>query len=180
MSDIEVRRKREEAFDWVQKVAEEEVDLLKKELFATSLKVDFRCAKTKNEWTVVLRKEGNSSLFEVVGITTATTTPQSKSGASTVSRSTVVDLDMIKNRSSIRCPHCGEKRWVKCFCGKLSCEGGIEKRDEGTWHVCPWCREGGYIEGTFKTIDGEMEDKKRITGQKDKPSLPRPCKALPP
>jgi len=176
-SDIELR-KQKEFLEWMKRTAHER--LSEREVSTQSLKLDFKCSRTREDWTVLLQKEIDSNLFEFVRIITTTTMSQSKSGASSISKPTAVDMNKIKNRSSIKCPHCGDGRWVKCGCGRLSCEGGLTERDGGEWHVCPWCGEGGFLEGTFKTIDGEMEDRRRLSGPEDKPSLPRPYKSLPP
>jgi hypothetical protein len=180
MSDIEIRRKREEAFEWVEKIAESKVEHQKKELSEPFLKVDFRCGRTKKDWAILLKKDSESSFFDIVRIVTANASSPTKSGYPSTSTSATVDLGRIKNHGTIRCPYCSNGGWVKCGCGKLSCEGGVTERDGREWHVCPWCDEEGFIEGTFQTIDGEIEDKKRISGPKEKPSLPRSYKALPP
>ena len=180
MSAIEIRRKREDALDRVRRIAEGEIDLLRKELSAPSIKVDLRCTKTLNGWAVLLKKESAGDLFEIVKVVTPSGSLPSKSGAPSMAESAIVDLNKIKNLDAIKCPHCGDKGWVKCGCGKLSCEGGAERRDGRKWHVCPWCERGGYIEGTFETIAGEMEERKRKLEPKKGSSLPEPKKALPP
>lgn len=179
MSDLDARRRREDAFDWALRVADEEAELLKKESASSSLRLDFKCTRTKKDWAVLLTKDSGSSIFKVVRIIAPNAT-QSNSRAPSISKQTVVDLDKIRNRGSIKCPHCGDGTWVKCGCGRLGCGGGRTERDGGSWYVCPWCGEGGFLEGTFETVDGEMEDKKRIMGPKDKQSLPGPYKSLPP
>jgi len=180
MSDIEIRRKREEAFDWVKKIAESKVEHQKKELSEPLFRVDFKCGRTMNDWLILLRKDVASGFFDIVRIVTPNTSSISQSKQYSDLRSATVNLDRIRNHGAIKCPYCNNGGWVKCGCGKLSCGGGVTKRNGREWHVCPWCGEGGYIEGTFHTIDGEMENEKRIQGPKEKPSLPRSYKALPP
>jgi len=178
MGEMELRKKQKDFLDWMKRTAHER--LSEREVSMHSVKLDFKCSRTKRDWTVLLQKENDSNLFEFVRAVTAIATPESRSGASSVSKSIAVDLHKIKNRSSIKCPHCGNGTWVKCGCGKLGCKGGLTERDGRSWYVCPWCGEGGFLEETLETVDGEMEDKKRISGPKDKPSLPRGYKALPP
>jgi len=180
MSDIEVRRKREDALERVRRIAEEEMDLLKNGLSTPSLKVDFRCAKTRNDWTVLLSKKGNDSLFEVIRITTPSAMPQTRTGAPSVAKSTVLDISKIKNIALIKCPHCGDGGFVKCGCGQLGCQGGVRERDGKRWYVCPWCGQGGYLEGTLEKITREMQDEKRKMEPRRRPIPPRSNKALPP
>lgn len=85
------------ALDRMRRIAEEEADLLKKEFSAPSLKVDFRCTKTLNESAVLLKKESGSGLFEIVRIVAPSASSPLKSGAPSVSESTVVDLNKIKS-----------------------------------------------------------------------------------
>jgi predicted RNA-binding Zn-ribbon protein involved in translation (DUF1610 family) len=180
MSDLDAKRKREDAFDWALRVADEEAELLKKESASSSLRLDFKCTRTKKDWAVLLTKDSGSSFFEVVRIIAPSTTVQSNPGAPSLSKSTDVDLEKIKNISSIKCPHCGTSRWVECGCGKLGCRGGVTERDGRSWYVCPWCGDGGFIERHIESVSGEMEDKKRKFEPKPGPSLPKPNKALPP
>jgi len=182
MSGIEIRKKREEALDRVRRITEREVDLLKRELSAPSLKVDFRCTKTLNDWAVLLEKESGSDLFEIVRIVVPSVSSPSNSITPSMSESAVVDLGKIKNLGIVKCPHCGDKGWVKCGCGKLGCEGGVERRDGRKWYLCPWCKGGGFVEGTFETITGETENGKRKLSPRIKGglSLPKQNKALPP
>lgn len=154
--------------------------LSEKEVSTQSLKLDFKCSKTREDWTALLQKEIDSNLFEFVRIISAATMPRSESGERSISKPAALDINKIKNHNSIKCPHCGDGGWVECGCGRLSCAGGLTERDGGEWHVCPWCGKGGFVKGTLKTVGGELEDRRRLSGPKGKPSLPRPYKSLPP
>jgi hypothetical protein len=183
MGDIELRKKQQEFLNWMAKTAEED-SKRKREIASRpaheSFKVDLRCSKTRQNWIILLKKNVDGN-FEIERTLTTDIRSQSEERLGRSSpKSVTVGIDQIRNHSSARCPYCGDGGWVKCGCGKLSCQGGVTKRDGREWHVCPWCDKGGYIEGTFETIDGEMDDKRRIPGPKEKQSLPRGYKALPP
>lgn len=180
MSDIEVRRKREDALERVRKITEREMGLLKNGFSSQSLKVDFRCAKTKSDWTVFLSGKGSDGLFEVTRVSNPCAMTQARTGTPSVSKSTVLDIGKITNLAMIKCPHCGDGGFVKCGCGQLGCQGGIREREGKRWYVCPWCGQGGYLEGTLKEITGETEAEKRRMESENKPILPRTKKALPP
>ena len=179
MGEIELRKKQKEFLDWMKRTAHSRVEL-EKEAPTQSLRVNFRCSKTGRDWAVLLERENESSLFKVTNIITGSAMSQSDSKMSSVPKSGVVDIDKIENHGNIKCPHCKDGGWVKCGCGKLSCAGGVEERDSRSWHVCPWCGHGGFIGGTFETISGEMKDEKRKLEPRDRTSLPKPHKALPP
>ena len=39
------------------------------------------------------------------------------------------------------CPYCGQKNFVHCICGKISCWG-----DESNIFTCPWCGQTGEVQ----------------------------------
>jgi hypothetical protein len=57
------------------------------------------------------------------------------------------------NWSSFLCPYCRAAGFVKCGGGHLACDGSVQVRNGGRFHLC-FCGNAGYIFGTIESISG--------------------------
>ena len=59
------------------------------------------------------------------------------------------------------CPDCGNKDFIKCGCGILSCMGLVRRNSGGNQYRCGGCQTWGTPKGTISDLTGQRQDDSR-------------------
>ena len=122
---------------------------------ADSLEICLRCSTNRRPFNVLLQRSAANRTYTVVRVTGGSAATRDSSTSTPSGNAADVDVSRL-DLTDVRCPFCAGGKWtfIKCNCGGLSCSGGAREYQEKYRHVCPWCGNEGYIEGTVSTISG--------------------------
>jgi len=168
---VEIKKKQKEVLERIRKRSANIVTKEISESTSESLALDFRCSTTGRDFTIFLGRELRGKLYKVVKIVTDDVASRSSSSLFTPK---TIDIDINEiEYGGIKCPYCdgGERSFIKCECGKLSCAGGVKECNGKYLHKCPWCVTEGYIEGDIQEVSGKMVNKVKIIEEKDRKKL---------